>query len=96
MTNTVIAQICFTADDQDVLINVTNFVNKKGSYSLDAASDGDYYGYSDCDWFVTDENDKEISLGSNHRADIIARIFDHFAELEEELEALYDERDTDY
>ena len=36
------------------LIAVSNFVGVKGSYSYNAASDLDYYGYVESDWFVMD------------------------------------------
>jgi hypothetical protein len=36
------------------IIRVSHFESQKGSFSRDAASDLDYYGYDDIDWEVCD------------------------------------------
>ena len=36
------------------LIRVTHFESVRGSYSYNAPSDMDYYGYTECEWEVLD------------------------------------------
>ena len=38
------------------IIRVTNFESVRGSYSYNAPSDMDYYGYTESEWEVLDRN----------------------------------------
>ncbi len=40
------------------IIRVTYFESVRGSYSYNAPSDMDYYGYSECEWEVLDRNSR--------------------------------------
>ena len=53
-TNNYLAEIETTVCGIPCLIGVTEYDSVKGSYSYNAASDLDYYGYTDCDWEVLD------------------------------------------
>ena len=43
------------------LIGVTHFDSVQGSYSYNAASDMDYYGYSESEWDVLDRRGRPAS-----------------------------------
>jgi hypothetical protein len=47
---TYIAEIPFELDEQQCTIGLISAMNKQGSYSYNAPSDLDYYGYSETDW----------------------------------------------
>jgi hypothetical protein len=49
-----IAEIETTIAGIPCLIGVTEYDSVAGSYSYNAASDMDYYGYTECDWEVLD------------------------------------------
>jgi hypothetical protein len=49
-----IAEIESTVAGIPCIIGVTEYESVKGSYSYNAASDMDYYGYTECDWEVLD------------------------------------------
>lgn len=57
------------------LIGVTYFHAVEGSYSRNAPSDLDYYGYTECEWDVLDRNGRpaqwlERKLTNNDRDEI--------------------------
>ena len=41
------------------LIGVIDYASVKGSYSRNAPSDLDYYGYTECDWEVLDRRGRK-------------------------------------
>jgi hypothetical protein len=49
-----IAEIKSTVAGIPCIIGVTEYDSVVGSYSYHAASDLDYYGYTECDWEVLD------------------------------------------
>lgn len=65
------------------LIGVTHYESVGGSYSYNAASDMDYYGYSDAEWEVLDRRGRkaawlERKLTSRDHDRISAEIDQHF------------------
>lgn len=64
------------------LIGVTHYECVRGSYSRNAPSDMDYYGYSESEWEVLDQRGRpapwlERKLTDNDRSDIEAAIAQH-------------------
>ena len=53
---TYLAEIESTVAGIPCLIGVTEFSSVRGSYSYNAPSDMDYYGYTECEWEVLDRN----------------------------------------
>lgn len=53
-TNNYLAEIETTVCGIPCIIGVTEYDSVAGSYSYNAASDLDYYGYTECDWEVLD------------------------------------------
>ena len=41
---------------------ITHYSKVRGSFSRDAESDVDYYGYIECEWFLVDENGQEANV----------------------------------
>ena len=66
------------------IIGVTHYVRVKGSHSYNAASDMDYYGYTECDFVVLDRRGRpapwlERKLTDSIQSDIEQEIADYFA-----------------
>ena len=63
---------------------VTHFESVEGDKGT-WASDVDYHGYTEADWFLVDENDEkvEIALTSKQIEYINAEIAEHFRAVEE-------------
>lgn len=66
------------------LIGVTEYSGIKGSYSYNAPSDLDYYGYTEVDFDVLDRRGRpaawlERKLDKDERADIEYLIADYFS-----------------
>ena len=64
------------------IIRVTHFVSVRGSYSYNAPSDMDYYGYRECEWEVLDRNGRpaawlERKLNDRERGRIDDEVFEH-------------------
>jgi hypothetical protein len=75
-------------------IEVEDYVRVKGSYSYHAASDVDYYGYSDCVWKVLDENGKhaawlEERMGDDDEERISREIEEYVDWLANDVEYVY-------
>lgn len=51
----------YIGDDVEVMVEITNYSSVGGSFSYNAASDLDYYGYSDAEWGLLDMNEKPVS-----------------------------------
>ena len=65
------------------IIGVTHYVSVKGSYSYNAASDMDYYGYTECDFVVLDRRGRpapwlERKLDDRMESDIEQEIAEYF------------------
>lgn len=65
-------------------IGVTHFESERGSYSYNAPSDIDFYGYTEMDYEVLDRRGRpaawlERKLDKTERADIEYLISDYFA-----------------
>ena len=65
------------------IIGVTHYVRVKGSYSYNAASDMDYYGYTECDFVVLDRRGRpalwlERKLTDSIQRDIEQEIAEYF------------------
>ena len=52
--NNFIAEIEHTVCGIPCIIGVIDYTSVKGSYSYNAPSDMDYYGYTECDWELLD------------------------------------------
>lgn len=79
-----IAEIDFRLSGIPCIIGVTYYNKTKGSYSYDAPSDWDYYGYTECDWEVLDRKGYkapwlERKLTDNIRSDIDEKIANYFS-----------------
>ena len=66
------------------LIGVTEYSHTSGSYSYNAPSDHDYYGYTEVDFEVLDRRGRpaawlERKLNKEERADIEYLISDYFS-----------------
>lgn len=64
------------------LIGVTHFNSVRGSYSYNAPSDMDYYGYTESDWEVLDRRGRpaawlERKLTDRERSRIDEEVFEH-------------------
>ena len=77
------AEIESTVAGIPCIIGVTHYESVKGSYSYHAASDMDYYGYTECDWELLDRKgyraawlDKKMT--SRDEDTINQAINDHF------------------
>ena len=67
-------------------IGVVSYLNVPGSYSHNAASDVDYYGYSECEFDVLDRRGRhapwlERKLDGRDREQIECEIGEHFRSL---------------
>ncbi len=65
------------------LIRVTHFESVRGSYSYNAASDWDYYGYTESEWEVLDRKGYkaawlERKLSSKDESRIESEIAEYF------------------
>ena len=65
------------------IIGVTHFESQKGSYSYHAASDWDYYGYTEADWEVLDRRGRKAAwlakkLTSSDESRIESEIVEYF------------------
>jgi antirestriction protein len=57
------------------LARVTHFYKCEGSYNRNAASDMDYYGYTECDWKLHDRRGRRAEwLDKKITVDDVARI----------------------
>ena len=54
MTTSYIAEIQTRVAGIPCIIGVIEYSSTSGSYNYNAASDMDYYGYTDCNWEVCD------------------------------------------
>ena len=66
------------------IIGVTHYVRVKGSHSYNAASDMDYYGYTECDFVVLDRRGRpapwlERKLTDSIQRDIEQETAEYFA-----------------
>lgn len=64
------------------LIGVTHFNSVRGSYSYNAPSDMDYYGYTESEWEVLDRRGRpaawlERKLTDRKRSRIDEEVFEH-------------------
>lgn len=64
------------------LIGVTHFNSVRGSYSYNAPSDMDYYGYTESEWEVLDRRGRpaawlERKLTDRERSRIDEEVFEH-------------------
>ena len=64
------------------LIGVTHFNRVRGSYSYNAPSDMDYYGYTESEWEVLDRRGRpaawlERKLTDRERSRIDGEVFEH-------------------
>ena len=64
------------------LIGVTHFNSVRGSYSYNAPSDMDYYGYTESEWEVLDRRGRpaawlERKLTDRERSRIDGEVFEH-------------------
>ena len=50
-----LAEIPFEINDEPVIIGVTHFYKQEPDYTNDS-SDMDYYGYTEAEWDILDEN----------------------------------------
>jgi hypothetical protein len=77
-----IAEVPYRLQGIPCLIGVIDFESVQGSYSRNAPSDLDYYGYTDCTWDVLDQRGRpapwlERKLTDRDRDDIDQTICEH-------------------
>ena len=78
-----IAEIDCTVAGIPCLIGVIDYSSVKGSYSYNAPSDMDYYGYTECDWELLDRKGYKANwlakkITSRDEDSINQAINDHF------------------
>lgn len=78
-----IAEIDARVGGMPAKIGVTHFLSERGSYSYNAPSDMDYYGYTEMEYEVLDRRGRpaawlERKLDKDERADIEYLISDYF------------------
>jgi hypothetical protein len=91
-----LATIGITLRDADFVIGVIDYNYKSGTYSYNAPSDLDYYGYEDCDFDILSEDETtivNIELTADERAMVESAICLNMAENRDDERAAYDERD---
>lgn len=81
--NNFIAEIEHTVCGIPCLIGVSSYSRVRGSYSYNAPSDCDYYGYTDCDWELLDRKGYRANwlakkITSRDEDSINQAINDHF------------------
>lgn len=79
MTTSYIAEIETRVAGIPCIIGVTHFDSVDGSYSYNAASDVDYYGYTESEWEVLDRRGRPAPWLSRKLTDKIER------EIEQEI-----------
>lgn len=83
-----IAEVPYRLHGIPCLIGVTHFSAVRGSYSRNAPSDLDYYGYMECEWDVLDQRGRLApwlarKLTDRDRDSIEATIADHMENQDE-------------
>lgn len=73
MTTSYIAEIETRVAGIPCIIGVTHFDSVDGSYSYNAASDVDYYGYTESEWEVLDRRGRPAPWLSRKLTDKIER-----------------------
>lgn len=82
---TYIAELPYRLQGIPCLIGVIDFYSQQGSYSRNAPSDLDYYGWTECTWDVLDSRGRpapwlERKLTDRDRDEIDAAIIEHMKE----------------